>query len=110
MRHTVALLFCASVLALPAFAAPEATHPAGMAHPATHAAPAAGAMAGGKNCGGMMKDMKATMARIHATVNPAERARLMEKHMAEMHTMMANMHDQMGQMMGQMMDHTAAAK
>ncbi len=64
----------------------------------------------GHGGGNMMAGMQATMARIHATEDPAERARLMDQHMQEMHTMMADMHGQMGRMMEQMKDHKAAAK
>lgn len=57
-----------------------------------------------------MADMNATMARIRATQDPAERARLMAKHMEEMHAMMSAMHGQMAQMMEQMKGHAEEAR
>ncbi|MEQ8992805.1 MAG: hypothetical protein RLO46_13375 [Pseudomonadales bacterium] len=56
-----------------------------------------------------MEDMAAVMQRIQQTEDPAERERLLEqhleqmhKHMEQMHSQMAQMHEEMGQMMGHM--------
>lgn len=43
-----------------------------------------------------MKEMQATMVRIHKATDPAERERLMQEHMKQMHEMMGDMHGMMG--------------
>lgn len=47
-----------------------------------------------------MKEMQDQMARIHATKDSAERARLMDEHMKTMQTTLNMMHDGGGCMMG----------
>ncbi len=49
-----------------------------------------------------MDEMAATMQRIRATEDPAERERLLEQHLDQMHAEMAMMHRSMGRMMEQL--------
>ena len=51
---------------------------------------------------GDMDEMAATMQRIRATEDPAERERLLEQHLDQMHAEMAMMHRRMGNMIEQM--------
>lgn len=66
-------------------------------------APSAG-VAASSQCGspGGMGDMAATMEQIRATEDPAERERMLEEHLEQMHSSMAQMQCMMGEMMGQM--------
>lgn len=101
-KSTINMLWlCAAVVAMPVVQADESHHGGKGGGVQSSPAPAAGKGMMGM---GMMDEMHRTMERIQQSQDPAERQRLMDEHMKQMHKMMDDMHGMMGKEMdGKMM-------
>ncbi len=89
------LLMCA--VALPLAQADDKHHPQqGSEAAATPATPSSQGMGMGMMDMNRMQDMQKTMERAQLSTDPAERQRLMQEHMDQMHKMMGDMRGMMG--------------